>query len=166
MKKIVLSLVIMFAVIAANAQESKWFATGSFRLWHDNEAAETLFSVIPEVGYNFNEKWAVGLEVGYSHEGSYDELIFSPFARFTYYRNNLVSLFVDGNIGYCGDFDINGVEIGLKPGIALNLNKHFSLQAKFGFLGYRNDYEGKLSDGFGIDLNPANALSFGIHYEF
>ena len=164
MKKIVLSLMIMFAALAANAQESKWFATGSFSIWHNDEADETLFSIMPEVGYNFNDKWAAGLEIGYSHAGDDDMFIFSPFARYTYYQNNLVNLFIDGNIGYCSNGD-NGIEIGFKPGIALNLNKHFSLQAKFGFLGYRDSYAGTL-DGFGLSFNPAGALSFGVHYEF
>ena len=57
---------------------------------------------------------------------------------------------------------VNGFEIGLKPGIAIKLNQHFSLVAKCGFLGYKDDYMG---NGFGFSASSED-LTFGFHYEF
>ena len=94
----------------------------------------------------------------------------APYARFSYYENKIVRLFVDGGLGFStsrvkdADDAINGYEIGLQPGIALKLNKSFSLVAKCGFVGFRDDYTVK-EDGFGISLRSED-LSFGFHYEF
>ena len=94
----------------------------------------------------------------------------APYARFSYYENKIVRLFIDGGLGFStnrikgADKATNGYEIGLKPGIALKLNKNFSLIAKCGFVGFRDDYS-VTEDGFGISLQSED-LSFGFHYEF
>lgn len=58
----------------------------------------------------------------------------------------------------------NGFEIGLKPGLAIKLNQHFSLVSRIGFAGYRDDYF-RGSDGLGVELDGEN-ISLGIEYEF
>lgn len=79
-------------------------------------------------------------------------------------------MFVDGGftVGAVDDENDNNsstaFEIGFKPGIAIKLNDHFSLLAKYGFLGYGN--ENMMSTaGVGLRLNSED-LSFGFHYEF
>ena len=47
---------------------------------------------------------------------------------------------------------------------AIKLNNHFSLIAKCGFLGYRDDYAYG-TDGYGFSFGSED-LSFGFHYEF
>ena len=59
---------------------------------------------------------------------------------------------------------VNGFEIGFKPGIAIKLNDKFSVLAKCGFLGYRDDYM-NAGSGYGFNLKSED-LSFGFHYEF
>lgn len=88
---------------------------------------------------------------------------------FSYYENKIVRLFIDGGFGFAttkvkdGGDAINGFEIGLKPGIAIKLNQHFSLVAKCGFLGYKDDYMN--NSGFGFSASSED-LTFGFHYEF
>lgn len=71
-------------------------------------------------------------------------LVLAPYVRYSYYENKVVRLFLDGGIGISsvkyGDNSEGGFELGIKPGLAIKLNNHFSLVAKCGFLGYRDDY--------------------------
>lgn len=68
-----------------------------------------------------------------------------------------------GGAGISVNPDNTGAEIGFKPGLALEICEHFSFIAKYGFLGYRNNYLG--SSVSGISLSSEN-LSLGFHYEF
>ncbi len=170
MKKIV---VLLFVVMAALSAKAQVYVGGSISFWHDDDKFETTtFSVSPEVGYNFNEKWAVGGTIGFGYDKTDDVkttvFAIAPYARFSYYENKIVRLFIDGGFGIAsskmGDEDaVTGFEIGLKPGLAIKLNEKFSLVAKCGFLGYREDYFG--NNGTGLALTSED-LSFGFHYEF
>ena len=94
----------------------------------------------------------------------------SPYVRFSYYENEIVRLFVDGTLGFSTqkyDYDgakaSNGFEIGAIPGIAIKLNNHFSLNAKCGFLGYKDNYRSE--SAYGLALSSLS-LQFGFLYEF
>ena len=94
----------------------------------------------------------------------------APYARYSCYENKIVRLFIDMGLGFSttkvkhGDRE-NGFEIGLKPGLAIKLNDHFSLITKVGFAGYRDDYRTIAGKGFGVDVDGEN-ISIGIDYEF
>jgi hypothetical protein len=163
---------LMVAAISANAQV---YVGGSLGLWHNehNAPSTTTFTIAPEVGYNFNEKWAVGAAIDYTHgkvEGiSANSFAIAPYARYTYYQNGMVRLFVDGGFGVStykttGSSSVTGAEIGFKPGVSLKLSEKFNFVAKCGFLGWREDYS-LASDGYGLMLSSED-LTFGFHYEF
>jgi maltoporin len=171
MKKIVLVALVALASMSAKAQV---YMGGELSIWHNKDAKSTEFALAPEIGYNFSEKWAVGGNLIYEHSKEHDVkkngFAIAPYVRFSYYENELVRLFVDGGAGFstekvkdAGKRE-NGYEVGLKPGIAIKLNEHFSLVAKCGFLGYRNDYIIGQNGG-GLSLTSED-LSFGFHYEF
>jgi hypothetical protein len=171
MKKIILTALVIVASISVKAQV---YMGGELSIWHNNDEESTKFTIAPEIGYNFNEKWAIGANLIFEHEKfeglKANGFAVAPYARFSYYENKLVRLFVDGGVGYStqkvkghGD-SLEGFEIGLKPGIAVKLNEHFSLVAKCGFLGYREDYIIGQNGG-GLSLTSED-LSFGFHYEF
>lgn len=171
MKKIVLLLFVAMATLSVSAQGV--YMGGAFSLWRNDDADRTSFEIAPEVGYNFNEKWAVGATLAFSYESINDNsgslFLFAPYARYSFYENKLVRLFVDGGFAigaldgdYEGDSS-TAFEIGFKPGIAIKLNDHFSLVAKYGFLGYGN--ENMSTSGVGLRLNSED-LSLGFHYEF
>ena len=172
MKKLLVFLFVVVATVSVNAQDI--YMGGTFNLWRNTDANRTNFSIAPEVGYNLSEKWAVGVTFSYAHDYlkglKTNSVAIAPYARFSYYENKIVRLFVDGGLGFStsrvkdADDAINGYEIGLQPGLALKLNKSFSLVAKCGFVGFRDDYTVK-EDGFGISLRSED-LSLGFHYEF
>ena len=146
MKKIVFFL---FATMLVASVKAQVYVGGTVGLWHNDDLDATFFKLEPEVGYNLSEKWAVGGVLAFAHgkadEGKYNAFALAPYARYSYYENKVVRLFVDGGFGFStqkvkGFDSVNGFEIGFKPGIAIKLNSKFSAVAKCGFLGYRDDY--------------------------
>lgn len=148
-----------------------------YQLWRNNDVDKTSFSITPDVGYNLSEKWAVGVELAYAHNG-YDgdklnsnAFALAPYARYSFYENKIVRLFLDMGFGFStykakhAD-SVNGFEIGVKPGLAVKLNDNFSFITKVGFAGYRDDYYRNMNgNGFGVALDGEN-ISIGIEYEF
>ena len=65
MKKGLLLIVVMVAAIAVKAQDI--YVGGSFNVWRNSTGNTTSFKVALEIGYNFNETWALGAELDYSH---------------------------------------------------------------------------------------------------
>ncbi|KKB51938.1 hypothetical protein HMPREF1212_02676 [Parabacteroides sp. HGS0025] len=171
MKKLVLTMMVAFiAIISANAQI---YVGGSFNLTHNKNADLTNFTIAPEVGYNLNKTWAIAAEIGYTHlkeKGiKANAFNFAPYARFSFFERGIVRLFLDGGVGIStskveGNDSNNGFEIGIKPGIALEICKNLTFVTKYGFAGYRDDYKYSNSTS-GVSLGSED-LSFGFHYEF
>lgn len=207
MKKLFVTVCMAVAAIAANAQV---YVGGELGVWRNGEdgANKTSLTIAPEVGYNLNETWALGIKLGYNHQytgtGDIDfgslsgsgsiktnSFVVEPYVRASYAKFGPVRLFVDGGFAFAtsknkytvevnsksesetGDAH-NAWQIGFKPGIAVDLNQHFSFIAHAGFLGYRHSdpkkYNGALEDGiygngWGFDFK-SNGLTFGFLYNF
>lgn len=207
MKKLFVTVCLAVAAMTANAQT---YVGGELGLWRNGEDGnnKTSFTLAPEIGYNLDENWALGIKLGYNYNyaGSQKVTIgdvtasghitrnaftIEPYVRASYVKTGLVRLFVDGGFAFAtykdkatlsangnsasesGDSH-NAWQIGLKPGIALDLNPHFSFIAHAGFLGYRHSdpgkYNGALEDGvygngWGFDFK-SNSLTFGFLYNF
>lgn len=185
MKKIFVAALVALTAMAASAQS--WIG-GSLGIdFNTPKGGETVanISFSPEYGYNFNDKWAIGiaLEDKVSFVGDYDVNIatLEPFARFTFAKAGIASFFVDGGIGFgCEytnyegemlDSTAWGFSIGFKPGVKLSITDNLSLVAKLGFLGYEkfeaaDGYPDTSSyDSFGLGVD-GDALSFGMYWSF
>ena len=156
MRKLFLLVVIVMAAISASAQDGIYLG-GGISLWRNNDVDKTSFSITK----GYDEDYKV----------STNAFALAPYARYSFYENKIVRLFVDMGFGFStykakhAD-SVNGFEIGLKPGLALKLNDHFSFITKVGFAGYRDDYYRNLEgNGFGVGLDSEN-ISIGIDYEF
>ena len=168
-------VVVLLATVAVNAQDM--YLGGGVSLWRNNDTHATSFLLTPEFGVNLSEKWAVGGELGFAHS-KYSEndvtvkgtgFAIAPYARYSFYENKIVRLFVDMGVGFStqkikGGDSTNGFAIGLKPGVALKLNDSFSVVSKLGFAGYRDDYY-KGENGFGVSFDTEN-ISLGVLYTF
>ena len=135
MKKILMVAVMAAAAVSANAQ---WYVGGQlgldFNKANKDADSQMTFSIAPEVGYNINENWAVGAQVGFSManklkedgkitydahgiptgytEATYDatgtSFFIAPYARYTFAKSGNVSFFVDGGIGFAtANYDID-----------------------------------------------------------
>ena len=180
MKKLFLLMATAFVAMSVNAQV---YLGGSVNItaWSTGENAgdrsETVFKLLPEIGYNLNDKWAIGTVFGYENnkwsgvEGlSESAFTFSPYARYTFLKTGKVNFFLDGGIGFttASDADWTEVTIGVKPGLAVNLTDKLSFVSHLGFFGYDNfnpDGDKNNMTSFGLDLSSTN-LTFGLFYNF
>ena len=179
MKKIMMTLAAVAVAATMNAQVYVGGGVGVATSSYDGNST-TVWSIIPEVGYNLDENWAVGITVGYGESkvkiSGVSEKVknfkVAPYARYTFVKFDHVNLFVDGTVGYQHEnyagTKTNTFGVGLKPGVAVNLNDKLSFVAHVGFLGYENEKvkgADKSTNSFGFDLN-GNNLSFGVYYNF
>ena len=180
MKKIMMTLAAVAVAATMNAQVYLGGNVGVATSSYDGNSS-TIWSILPEVGYNINDKWAVGMTVGYGESRVKVKNVatekvktfqVSPYARYTFVKFDKVNLFVDGGVGYKHEnyagVKTNTFAVGFKPGVAVNLNEKLSFVAHVGFLGYENEKvkgDDKSTNTFGFDLN-GNALSFGVYYNF
>lgn len=191
MKKIFLSLVALLATVAASAQV---YVGGEVGLWRNTDDNHTSFTIAPQVGYNINDKWALGLEFLYNHEYKDglkgDGAGVAPYARYTVAKAGPVSFLLDGGVGFMtykakyegkySDYEsdsYNAWQIGISPAVKVSLTKKVDFIASLGFLGYRDnddiiDTDGdKVSapafgeKGFGFSFS-SNDLKFGVVYNF
>lgn len=178
MKKFLFTLVAAVVTLTASAQVYVGGEVGLWRNWNDNK---TTFEILPEVGYNLNENWAIGTSIGYAYNYADGEKInaveVAPYARYTYAKFDAVSLFLDGGFGFMtykvtprhgksGDSQ-NAWQVGIKPGVKVDLTSKLSFVAHVGFFGYQDSDEATIwgEDGFGFQLN-GNNLNFGLYYNF
>ncbi len=180
MKKICMTLVAALFAVCASAQVYLGGNVGIASVDNGGDDDVTLYSLLPEVGYKFNDNWAAGVLFGWSKgslsyknndlasDGSTTHTFeINPYARFTFLHGKLINVFCDGGFGYK---HYNGLgdqySIGLKPGVELKLDK-FSLVAHVGFLGYQKadlDHGGEASI-WGMDFD-GNNISLGVYYNF
>ena len=179
MKTIMMTLAAVAVAISVNAQVYVGGSLGFTSSKDDTDGAKatTRFSIKPEVGYNLDENWAVGMALGFTSTKAGDadavtEFEIAPYARYTFAKLDMVNFFVDGEVSYKTVKDTyNKFGIHIKPGVAVNVNDKVSFVAKLGTdgLGWTNtSYKGVSeykNNKFGLDLSTLG-LEFGMYYNF
>ena len=180
MKKIVLTMVAAFAALSMNAQI---YVGGSVAIeaWSSQKLAgdksETAFKLLPEIGYNLTDEWAIGTVIGYQSDKfkgvkgmSESAFTIAPYASYTFSKLGKVNLFVDGGVGFtsASKADWTELSIGFMPGLAVNLTDNLSFVSHLGFIGY-DQYNPDGDDNnismFGLRLD-ATDITFGLYYNF
>lgn len=178
MKKIMMTLAAIAVAATMNAQGyvGGSLAFTSEKADYDGAKASTNFKIMPEIGYNLDEKLAVGVTLGFTSDkdGDADAVTtfeIAPYVRYTFAKLDMVNFFVDGELSYATKKDTyNKFGIHIKPGVAVNVNDKVSFVAKLGTdgLGWTNtndkihDYK---TNKFGLDLSTLD-LEFGMYYNF
>src|SRR5574344_2215632 len=183
MKKIFMTLVAVALTVSSNAQ---WYVGGTVGIANTKNSTvdnKTTFNIQPEIGYNINTEWGVGVILGY-HKGycslmngdqyatdDTETKVFTvaPYARYKFINIKGVTIFADLGIIYSNYKDYgNAFIVGISPGASFNLTKHISFLTRIGFLGYQSfspKGDGKTSSAWGADFN-GNNVKFGIYYNF
>ena len=185
MKKIFMTLAAVCVAATMNAQVYVGGGLGLASTSQDGNT-NTKLKLMPEIGYNINDSWAIGVAFGYAENEqkvkagnltvSAKDKVFqiNPYARYTFAKFDKVNLFLDGGLDYIHEDPaagnkVNTFGLGIKPGIAVNLNDKLSFVAHAGFLGWQSEKEdvdgAKAANTFGFDLDGSN-LSFGVYYNF
>lgn len=177
MRKLFTLAVLAVVTMTASAQ---LYLGGSVGTWRNYDENTTSFQIAPEVGYQLDSKWAIGTRLGYAY--SYKDgvkvnaVAVNPYARYTYAKLGNVNLFLDGGFGFAtykvkdfGDSQ-NAWEVGLKPGVSVNLTEKLSFVSHIGFFGYRDADDSYVENvfgekGFGFDLD-ATQITFGLLWNF
>ena len=183
MKKIMMTLAAVCVAATMNAQVYVGGSLG-FETSSQDGVTNSELTLMPELGYALDENFAVGIAFGYgqeSHDVEVEGLTvtrknkkfkINPYLRYNFVKLDKVNVFVDGGLEYVHKDDAgaknNTFGIGVRPGVAVNLNDKLSFVSHFGWLGYSNskdDYEGaKAKNTFGFKL--ASSVSFGLYYNF
>lgn len=187
MKKLII-LAVVAAASSSFAIAGDGYVGGNVGFIHEeNDGLKTnKFTFLPEIGYSFNNHWAVGTTIGYeyTHFNGYDMsshiFAFDPYARYTFFKTNngLLSLFIDGTVGLgAGTVDYGDEssdtafiwQIGVRPGLALHFTEKFSMVAHIGFLGYKGANNTAMDAGYsrlgGIAID-GNNIQLGFYYHF
>ena len=166
MKKLLICALAALFCLSAHAQ---LYVGGGIKV---QSGDPTTVAIAPEVGYSFNEHWAVGGVLGFSHFDYLNVFEISPYARFTFLDLGPAKLFVDGGLSVAiaspkGGDDFSAFEIGVKPGIAIPLTENLSFVGHVGFLGFTDNDDGVpgYGDGFGFSLS-GNNFTAGLYYSF
>lgn len=114
MKKFLMTLMVAVFTLTANAQ---FYVGGETGLWRNCDKNTTDFTLRPEIGYELNEKWDLGLGFGFTHNynGSTDlddldledgygytkvnSLEINPYARWTFAKLGPVNVFLEMGFG-------------------------------------------------------------------
>jgi len=154
----------------------------------------SVWGIAPEIGYNINNDWSVGLGLGVTGikfgKDAKTAMSFgvNPYVRWFAWRNNNFAFYAQGDVQYAafnvkdGSMDPNTFEpatlksssfsVAIKPGIAYTFNEHFSMTATVGALGYTQTSANSFDDSknvsekgvFGLNIN--GGLQFGLTYTF
>ena len=184
MKKILMTLV---AVAMATTMNAQYFVGGTVGYSHaSNENSHTnTWTVAPEFGYSLNDQWTIATSIGYVTSKTDNEktsgFFIAPYARYTFAKLEKINFFVDLGFGYEHgretsksfwggevDKDYNNWEIGLYPGLAVNLNSKISFVTKIGVLNYTTSHvcgSDVTDKGFNLGIDNSD-LSFSVYYNF
>ena len=193
MKKVILAALVAVASLSANAQVYLGGQLGINAGKADNTTQSiTKFQIAPEIGYNINEKWAIGLGIGFTTQNGLfnDEQVFqmpisdkygksasvftlAPYARWTFAKTGIASFFVDGGIdvNFWNNSRGNSFFIGLTPGVKLSASEKVDFVAEIAALGFAWGSEKAYTAGvapksaFGFNVNNT-AVKFGVYYNF
>ena len=172
------------AVVALGAAAQNMYIGGSVGFQQTKQADDktTTIDSMPEIGYNLSDSWAIGTTAGVDYSKTGDRkftlVAFTPYARYTFLRSGIVSVFCDGGVdlGF-GKASVGGESsktavaygIGIKPGLSLTVNDKFGFVAHVGFFGYNGANKAAKDGGYptvaGFNLN-GNDLSVGFYYNF
>ena len=173
----------MGAAFAAMSMNAQLYVGGSFAFeaWSSQKKAgdksETVFKLMPEIGYNLTDEWAIGTVIGYQSDKfngvngiSESAFTIAPYARYTFTKLGKVNLFVDGGVGFtsASKADWTELQIGFLPGLAVNLTDNLSFVSHIGFIGYdlvNPDGDDNNISKFGLSLDGTD-ISFGLYYTF
>lgn len=174
MKKLVMMAVMAIVAVSASAQVYVGGSLGYSNVDEEGkDDALNTFTLAPEVGYNLGDEWAIGttLNFGYSKQGdaSATTIGIAPYVRYNFARIDKVRFFIDGTVEFQSykpkEVDaMNSWGIGVRPGVAFDLNDKVSLIAHVGNFGYADTHKVNGKKTFGLNLD--NNLSLGFYYNF
>lgn len=145
-------LLLLLSLGHLSAQEKAGFYV-DFAAGFANETPDHHARLTPGVGYQFNDKWAAGLRATFQTSNPDENVILTPYARYTLVQAGRFGLYTDASASWAiqkSKYDGNPTdpnyrsskppyfEGGLNIGVKYDLTSHVGLFANGFFLGYSN----------------------------
>lgn len=92
-------------------------------------------TLLPQVGYEFNETWAVGCGAGVNLVDDNVKALVNPYLRFNFWNNEKVFLDLKATSEMSFSKNYSNNFVGLRPSIRYAVNDHLQLSTDIGFLG-------------------------------
>ena len=204
MKKIILTALVAVASLSASAQVYVGGALGFNSKTNEVKSTDmngkettsnvtrSTFTLAPEIGYSFNEKWDAGiaLNMQFKNKNQGNKIGGEVYGRYNYLKTGIASLFVELAAGVYSEkqyqdedgepfLDKDGKEtsvngtifgFGFRPGVKIALSDKVSLVAKTGLIGAQFANEKARTLGydkseFGIGVDNS-AVKLGVYYSF
>ena len=176
MKKFILMAVMALSSLAASAQlyvgGSVDLSLRDTKVGKADSYSTTFFGVAPEIGYNINKEFAVGLGIGYNttkvgNADAVGDFFVSPYLRYTFFHGRPCNVFADAFFRYDSyDPGSNGWELGIRPGLAFNLGANWTMTATTTLFSYGQAGEdpNKVKTTT-FKFTPSN-VALGFYYNF
>lgn len=206
MKKYLLSLLLLVIVGSASAQVGKgqFYLGGSLNYNYDEAGTTNVYTystgstvytnyhvtnlqLSPDFGFFISDKWAIGIQLGYTrtsgtevnqfiasdndtnsytlvHKYSSDALGIGIHLRYYWMVTDKIGFFPQFGITTANDlndFNNGTLSIGGNPNIVFFPTKHLGINMGFGNLAYNMDYKSK-THNFNLGLNTN--IGFGLNY--
>lgn len=162
MRKFVLMMLVL-ASMSVNVK-AQWFVggTGGIGYFGNGFALEA----VPQAGYEFNQRWAVGLGLGGAitiNEGAGGYAVIDPFVRFNCWNNGkfFVDVHAEADMRLNSDDFVSNV--GFVPSIRYAFSDHWQAALGVGLVGVRIGSEDSLDPYFGF---TARGLTLNVIYKF
>ena len=154
MKKALLVIALVFMALTAKAQ---LYVGGGIAF----TAAGPQFALTPEVGYNINDNMAAGLALGFGFGNGIFDFTIDPYFRYYFLDWGPARFFADANFRFVVE-SMQGQSgtawgIGIRPGIAFDIDDHFSIVTHIMQLGY-------YYNAFSFNFNAGSSI--GLYYNF
>ena len=163
MKKVILFALLALLSLPAHA---RWFLGGNVAMWYDTKPELFTFTLLPEFGYEFNEKCAVGGQVGFSvaahNNYSTGAGVIAPFFRYTFWSNDIIAFDLRTTLGFSFSDVLVASEASVSPYIRFTPHEHFDVYLKLGTAGFFYT-DNSCRFGFGADFNN---FGLGCAYRF
>jgi hypothetical protein len=192
MRKLTLAILFMAGIaVSANAQKGSVLLYGNTTFGSENNSVGTNFSLNPGVGYQFSDKWTVGVDLGMgvaSHAlPSYQA---GAFLRYTQPVNGIFYFYEQLGIGYLHEGEAGGFNpYGLIPSVAgnslpamggangmyavlslpsvgINIKNGFAVNLGFGNIGYSSLKYAGSSAASKFSFNFGNVATVGFSKSF
>ncbi|MCR5313508.1 MAG: hypothetical protein K6E54_07710 [Bacteroidaceae bacterium] len=102
------------------------------------------FDIEPHVGYEINDKWALGLGIGALYDDEYSSTYVSTkfYTRYNVWNNNQFYFDIKGITNIWLDDEVEIAEIGFAPSFRFKASERVQFAANIGLLGVQYyDYE-------------------------
>lgn len=189
MKKIIFTTLLVTGLFAfANAQKGSvlLYGTVGFNSSESDPSGNkaSSFSLMPGIGYQFNNNWTVGLAGGVSTmktefgllENKLTGYAVGPFIRYTKTLTGPFAFFTQLDAQYMsttnkpaggGEVKTTGFEVGITPAIGINVYKGLALNFSFGNLNYATEKtKGTQNKNSGFGFNFGSQAHIGISKNF